>query len=104
MEDVLNIREIPFRVKVTEIDDRSRVNISAKAPFLDQRTEKKELARILRSLQLRRITKKHKNHYGGNQDGLPLSFKITNGFIILTFLNCMEFFWIAALETFMKIL
>ena len=44
VEDVLNIGDT-VRVKVTEIDDRGRVNVSAKALFPRPRPEKKEEAK-----------------------------------------------------------
>lgn len=44
VEDVLNIGDT-VRVKVTEIDDRGRVNVSAKALLPRPRTEKKEEAK-----------------------------------------------------------
>ena len=58
----------------------------------------------MRSLQLlRRITKKHKIITEAIQTDCLFSFKITNGFSYLDLFKLLEFFWIAALETFMKI-
>ena len=79
VEDVLNIGDT-VRVKVTEIDDRGRVNVSAKALLPRPRTEKNE--EDAKPAAAAGITKKHKIITEAIQTDCLFSFKITNGFFI----------------------